>query len=117
MIPFAVANRVHLSLVNRRDYPGSMLLSDAELAEIGSPGLETCAKALAQLDLDMGILSWLVHKENVPLVSIDWDGKQQDGIVLVVWSLVHMPLAGFLVYADALRALDPCFWAYCIFGE
>ena len=94
-----------------------MLLSDAELAEIGSPGLETCAKALAQLNLDMGILSWLVHEENVPLVSIDWDGKQQDGIVLVVWSLVHMPLAGFLVYADALRALDPCFWAYCIFGE
>ena len=55
MIPFAVANQVHLSLVNRWDYPGSMPLLDAKLAELGSLGLEMRAKALAQLDLDMGI--------------------------------------------------------------
>ena len=122
MIPFA-ANRVRIILVNRRDYPGSTPLSDAELAELGSPDLETRAKALAQQGLDMGLfLAWLVREENIPPVSIDRDGKQQGGIALVAWSLAHTPLAGFLAHADALpadalRALDPCLRAYCIFGE
>ena len=95
MIPFAAANRVRLILVNRRDYPGSTPLSDVELAELGSPDLETRAKALAQQGLDMGLfLAWLVREENIPPVSIDRDGKQQGGIALVAWSLAHTPLGG-----------------------
>lgn len=123
MIPFAAANRVRLILVNRRDYPGSTPLSDAELAELGSSDLETRAKALAQQGLDIGLfLAWLIREENIPPVVIDRDGKQQGGIALVAWSLAHTPLAGFLAHADslptdALRVLDPCLRAYCIFGE
>ena len=123
MIPFAAANRVRLILVNRRDYPGSTPLSDAELAELGSSDLETRAKALAQQGLDIGLfLAWLIREENVPPVVVDRDGKQQGGIALVAWSLAHTPLAGFLAHADslpteALRVLDPCLRAYCIFGE
>ena len=123
MIPFAVANRIRLILVNRRDYPGSTPLSDAELAELGSSDLKTRAKALAQQGLDIGLfLAWLIREENIPPVVIDRDGKQQGGIALVAWSLAHTPLAGFLAHADslptdALRVLDPCLRAYCIFGE
>ena len=85
---------------------------------LSSLKLETRAKALAQQGLDMGLfISWLVREENIPPVSIDRDGKQQGGIVLVAWSLVHTPLAGFLAHADALRATDPCLRAYCILGE
>ncbi|KAN0126498.1 Alpha/Beta hydrolase fold [Russula decolorans] len=121
MIPFAAANRVRLILVNRRDYPGSTPLSDAELAELGSSDLETRAKALAQQGLDIGLfLAWLIREENIPPVVIDRDGKQQGGIALVAWSLAHTPLAGFLAHADSLptdtlRVLDPCLRAYCIF--
>jgi hypothetical protein len=123
MIPFAAANRVRLIFVNRRDYPGSTPLSDAELAELGSSDLETRAKALAQQGLDIGLfLAWLIREENIPPVVVDRDGKQQGGIALVAWSLAHTPLAGFLAHADslptdALRILDPCLRAYCIFGE
>jgi hypothetical protein len=123
MIQFAAANRVRLILVNRRDYPGSTPLSDAELAELGSSDLETRAKALAQQGLDIGLfLAWLIREENIPPIAIDQDGKQQGGIALVAWSLAHTPLAGFLAHADslptdALRVLDPCLRAYCIFGE
>jgi hypothetical protein len=46
MILFAAANQVPFILVNQRDYAGSMPLSDAELAELGSLDLETHAKAL-----------------------------------------------------------------------
>ena len=53
MIPFA-ANRVCIILVNRRDYPGSTPLLDAEL---GSPDLETRAKALAQQDLGLSFVA------------------------------------------------------------
>ena len=53
MIPFA-ANRVRLILVNRRDYPGSMPLLDAEL---GSPDLNTRDKALAQQDLGLSFMA------------------------------------------------------------
>ena len=53
MIPFAV-NQVRLILVNRRDYPGSTPLLDAEL---GSPDLETRAKALAQQDLGLSFVA------------------------------------------------------------
>lgn len=123
MLPFAAANRVRLILVNRRDYPGSTPLSDAELAELGSPDLETRARALAQQGLDIGLfLAWLVREENIPPVSTDRDGNKQGGIALVAWSLAHTPLAGFLAHADALptdalRTLDPCLRSYCIFGE
>lgn len=123
MIPFAVANRVRLVLVNRRDYPGSTPLSDTELAELGSADLETRARALAQQGLDIGLfLAWLVREENIPPVAIDRDGKKQGGIALVAWSLAHTPLAGFLAHADALpadalRTLDPCLRSYCIFGK
>ena len=123
MIPFAAANRVRLVLVNRRDYPGSTPLSDAELAELGSPHLQTRAKALAQQGADIGLfLAWLVREEKIPAMSVDWKGRQQGGIVLVAWSLAHTPLAGFLASADklpadALRTLEPCLRAYCIFGE
>ena len=123
MIPFAAANRVRLILVNRRDYPGSTPLSDAELAELGSSDLETRAKALAQQGLEIGLfLAWLIREESIPPVVIDRDGKRHGGIALVAWSLAHTPLAGFLAHADALpsdalRALDPCLRAYCIFGE
>ena len=72
MIPFAAANRVRLILVNRRDYPGSTPLSDAELAELGSSDLETRARALARQGLDIGLfLAWLIRKENIPPVVID----------------------------------------------
>ena len=95
MIPFTAANQVPFILIDRQDYPSSTPLSDAELAELGSLDLETHAKALAQQGLGMGLFcSWLVHEENIPPMSIDWDGKQQGGIVLVAWSLVHMPLRG-----------------------
>jgi len=123
MIPFAAENRVRLILVNRRDYPGSTPFSDAELAELGSSDLETRAKALAQQGLDIGLfLAWLIREENIPPVVVDRDGKQQGGIALVAWSLAHTPLAGLLAHADALpadalRILDPCLRAYCIFGE
>lgn len=123
MIPFAAANRVRLILVNRRDYPGSTPLSDAEFGELGSSDLETRAKALAQQGLDIGLfLAWLIREENIPPVVIDRDGKQRGGIALVAWSLAHTPLAGFLAHADslptdALRILEPCLRAYCIFGE
>jgi hypothetical protein len=123
MIPFAAANRVRLILVNRRDYPGSTPLSDAELAALGSSHLETRAKALAQQGTDIGLfLAWLVREEKIPAMSIDWSGRQQGGIVLVAWSLAHTPLTGFLAHADtlpadALRTLEPCLRAYCIFGE
>ena len=53
MIPFAV-NQVRLILVNRRDYPGSTPLLDAEL---GSPDLDTRAKALAQQDLGLSFVA------------------------------------------------------------
>ena len=53
MIPFA-ANRVHLILVNRWDYPSSTPLLDAEL---GSPDLDTHAKALAQQDLGLSFVA------------------------------------------------------------
>jgi hypothetical protein len=53
MIPFA-ANRVRLILVNRRDYPGSTPLLDAEL---GSPDLDTRAKALARQDLGLSFVA------------------------------------------------------------
>jgi hypothetical protein len=123
MIPFATANRARLVLVNRRDYPGSTPLSDAELASLGSADMETRAKALAQQGLDIGLfLAWLVREEKIPPVSIDPDGNQQGGIALVSWSLAHTPMAGFLAHADALpaevlRTLEPCLRAYCIFGE
>ena len=53
------------------------------------------AKALAQQGLGMGLFcSWLVREENIPPMSIDQNGKQQGGIALVAWSLVHMPLQG-----------------------
>jgi hypothetical protein len=123
MIPFAAANRVRLIFVNRRDYPGSTPFSDAELAELGSSDLETRAKALAQQGLDIGLfLAWLIRETNIPPVVIGRDGKQQGGIALVAWSLAHTPVAGFLAHADslptdALRILDPCLRAYCIFGE
>lgn len=123
MIPFAAANRVRLILVNRRDYPGSTPLSDAELAELGSSDLETRARALAQQGLDIGLfLAWIIREENIPPVVIGRDGKRQGGIALVAWSLAHTPLAGLLAHADslptdALRVLDPCLRAYCIFGE
>ena len=39
-----------------------MLLLDAKLTELGSPGLKTRAKALAQQDLDMGI-SFMAHTQ------------------------------------------------------
>jgi hypothetical protein len=123
MLPFAAANRVRLILVNRRDYPGSTPLSDAELAELGSPDLETRARALAQQGIDIGLfLAWLVREENIPPMVIDRDGNKMGGIALVAWSLAHTPLAGFLAHADklpadALRALDPCLRSYCIFGE
>ena len=72
-----------------------MPLSDVELAELGSLDLETGAKALAQQGLGMGLFcSWLIREENIPPMSIDWDGKQQGGIALVVWSLAHMPSQG-----------------------
>lgn len=123
MIRFATANRVRLILVNRRDYPGSTPLSDAELAALGSSHLETRAKALAQQGTDIGLfLAWLVREEKIPAMSVNWSGKQQGGIVLVAWSLAHTPLAGFLAHADslpadAIRTLEPCLRAYCIFGE
>jgi hypothetical protein len=123
MIPFAAANRVRLILVNRRDYPGSTPLSDAELTELGSSDLETRAKALAQQGLDIGLfLARIIREENIPPVVIGRDGKRQGGIALVAWSLAHTPLAGLLAHAnslptDALRVLDPCLRAYCIFGE
>ena len=123
MVPFAAANRVRLVLVNRRDYPGSTPLSDAELAELGSSHLQTRAKALAQQGTDIGLfLAWLVRKEKIPAMSVDWRGKGQGGIVLVAWSLAHTSLAGFLASADtlpadALRTLEPCLRAYCILGE
>ena len=123
MIPFAAANRVRLVLINRRDYPGSTPLSDAELAQLGSPHLPTRAKALAQQGIDIGLfLAWLVREEKIPAMSVNWRGKRQGGIVLVAWSLAHTPLAGFLASADmlpadALRTLEPCLRAYCIFGE
>ncbi|KAH9013512.1 hypothetical protein EDB85DRAFT_2198778 [Lactarius pseudohatsudake] len=123
MIPFAAANRIRLILVNRRDYPGSTPLSDAELATLGSSDMETRAKALAQQGTDIGLfLAWLVREEKIPAMSVGWSGKQQGGIVLVAWSLAHTPLAGFLAHADTLpadvlRTLEPCLRAYCIFGE
>jgi hypothetical protein len=123
MIQFAAANRVRLILLNRRDYPGSTPFSDTELAELGSPDLETRAKALAQQGIDIGLfLAWLVREEKLPPVSIDRNGQQQGGIVLLAWSLAHTPLAGFLAHLDALpndalRVLEPCLRAYCIFGE
>ena len=55
MIQFAAANHVRLVLVNRRDYPGSTPLSDAELAQLGSSHLPTRAKALAQQGIDIGL--------------------------------------------------------------
>lgn len=123
MIPFAAANRVRLILVNRRDYPGSTPFSDAELAELGSSHLETRAKALAQQGTDIGLfLTWLVREKKIPAMTVDRRGKKKGGIVLLAWSLAHTPLAGFLASAnklpaDALRTLEPCLRAYCIFGE
>ncbi|KAH9972937.1 Alpha/Beta hydrolase protein [Lactifluus volemus] len=123
MIQFAAANRVRLILLNRRDYPGSTPFSDTELAELGSPDLETRAKALAQQGIDVGLfLAWLVREEKLPPVSTDRNGQQQGGIVLVAWSLAHTPLAGFLAHIDALpddalRALEPCLRSYCIFDS
>lgn len=123
MIPFAAANRVRLVLVNRRDYPGSTPLSDVELAELGSSHLKTRAKALAQQGTDIGLfLAWLVRKEKIPAMRVDWRGKRQGGIVLVAWSLAHTPLAGLFASADTLpadviRTLEPCLRSYCIFGE
>ena len=95
MIPFVAANQVPFILIDQQDYPSSTPLSDAELAELGSLDLETRAKALAQQGLSMGLFhSWLVREENIPPMSIDWDGKQQGSIALVAWLLVHMPLRG-----------------------
>ncbi|KAH9984337.1 hypothetical protein BJV77DRAFT_966232 [Russula vinacea] len=76
-------------------------------------------KHLPSRTLTWVFLSWLIHEENIPPESINRDGRQQGGIVLVAWSLVHMPLVGFLAHTDALpadelRALDPCPQAYCI---
>ena len=88
MIPFA-ANRVRLILVNRRDYPGSTPLLDAEL---GSPDLDTRAKALAQQDLGLSFVARTRGEH--PSCSIDRDRKQQGGIALVAWSLAHTPLGG-----------------------
>ena len=85
--------------------------------------METRAKALAQQGLDIGLfLARLVRQEKIPPVSVDPYGNKQGGIALVVWSLAHTPMAGFLAYADALpvdvlRTLEPCLRAYCIFGE
>ena len=80
MLPFAAAYRARLILVNRRDYPGSTPFSDTELASLGSGGLRTRAKALAQQGLDIGLfLAWLVREENTPPVSIDRDGNRRGG--------------------------------------
>jgi hypothetical protein len=123
MIPFAAASRARVILVNRRDYPGSAPFSDAELASLGSPDMETRAKALAQQGIDIGLfLARLVRDEKIPPVSIDQDGNQQGGLVLVAWSLAHTPMSGFLAYADelpvdVLQTLEPCLRTYCIFGE
>ena len=123
MLPFAAAYRARLVLVNRRDYPGSTPLTDTELASLGSPNIQTRAKALAQQGLEIGLfLAWLVREENIPPVSIALDGKKQGGIALIPWSLAHTPLAGLLAHADALpvdarKVLKPSLRAYCIFGR
>ena len=123
MLPFAAAYNARLILVNRRDHLGSTPFTDTELASLGSQNLQTRAKALAQQGLDIGLfLAWLVREEKIPPVSIDPDGNKRGGITLVLWSLAHTSLAGFLAHADLLpvdarKALKPCLRAYCIFGN
>ena len=90
MVPFAVANCIRLILINHWDYPGSKPLSDAELAKLGSSCLQMHAKALTQQETNISLfLAWLVHKEKIPAMSVDWRGKGQGGIVLVAWSFAR----------------------------
>jgi len=96
---------------------------DTELASLGSQNLQMRAKALAQQGLDIGLfLAWLVRKEKIPPMSIDPDGNKWGSIALVLWSLMHTSLAGFLTHTDLLpvdarKALKPCLRAYCIFSN
>ncbi|KLO10051.1 hypothetical protein SCHPADRAFT_833106 [Schizopora paradoxa] len=94
LFPFAASHNLRIIALNRRDYVGTSLFSQAELDAINGSDSAVHASFLQDRALEIAqFMVWLVNEKNVPKAS--GDGKS-GGLAVLGWSLGNVFSVAFL---------------------
>ncbi|KAI0066920.1 hypothetical protein BV25DRAFT_1835280 [Artomyces pyxidatus] len=116
IIPYAKAHNLRIVLLNRRDYPGSTPLTDADLAELtAAPEKFMRARAIEIAEF----LAWFVRTHSIPRISSK-GGKRVGGLAVVGWSSANAFMMGLFGNIDSIPqatrdTLDPYLRTYVHF--
>ncbi|KAI0690983.1 hypothetical protein BC835DRAFT_1280048 [Cytidiella melzeri] len=100
----ASAQNLRIVVVNQRDYPGSSLLNEPELARVLSQEPEEQAAALRGQGVELAtFIAHFIEAEKVPVPTVV-DGKDVGGISFLAWSQGNSVLLSFLSNISLLDA-------------
>ncbi|KAI0775346.1 hypothetical protein BC629DRAFT_1290877 [Irpex lacteus] len=108
LIPYALSRNIRIVAINQREYPGSSLLNDREIANVWSMNPDRQATALRDQAIELArFMTRFIEAENLPAPKYI-NGAEVGGVSFLAWSQGNGPLLSFLANISRLDDRNKC---------